>query len=48
VLVDAGHFGTEHFTCTLLARLLQEKIRERGLDVEVVASTIEQDPFSFV
>ncbi|VVS94381.1 Nif3-like dinuclear metal center hexameric protein [Desulfoluna spongiiphila] len=47
-LVDAGHFGTEHFACGLLARALKEKIRERGLAVEVVASDIEKDPFAFV
>lgn len=44
-LVDAGHFGTEHFVCTLLTRLLKEKLREKGLDVEVVPSPIERDPF---
>lgn len=48
VLVDAGHFGTEYFACGLLARALNEKIRQRGLDVEVVESRCEQDPFAFV
>jgi len=47
-LVDAGHFGTEHFVCTLLTRLLKAKIKERGLGVDVVASTMEKDPFAFV
>ncbi|BCS96859.1 GTP cyclohydrolase 1 type 2 [Desulfoluna limicola] len=47
-LVDAGHFGTEHFVCTLLTRLLKEKLKEKGLEVAVVASTMEKDPFALV
>ncbi|WP_300672985.1 Nif3-like dinuclear metal center hexameric protein [Desulfoluna sp.] len=47
-LVDAGHFGTEHFSCTLMAQILKEKIKERGLKVDVVVSTLEKDPFVFV
>lgn len=47
-LVDAGHFGTEHFVCALLARLLKDKISEKGLSVDVVTSSAETDPFSLV
>jgi len=47
-LVDAGHFGTEYFACGLLVRVLKDKIRERGLAVDVVASDIEKDPFFLV
>jgi dinuclear metal center YbgI/SA1388 family protein len=47
-LVDAGHFGTEHFVGPLLTRVLKEKFKERGLDVAVVASAIEKDPFALV
>ncbi len=47
-LVDAGHFGTEHFVCTLVARYLREKIKARGLAVDVVESSVERDPFRLV
>jgi len=47
-LIDAGHFGTEHFIVTELASRLRQALGEQQLPVEVIEMAAEQDPFTTV
>lgn len=46
--VDAGHYGTERVVLDPLARRLGERFRARGLEVEVLVSSVNGDPFAYV
>jgi putative NIF3 family GTP cyclohydrolase 1 type 2 len=44
-LIDAGHFGTEHFMVTELSSRLRQALAEQQFPVEVIEMAAEQDPF---
>ena len=44
-LIDIGHFASEHLMLEVLVRKLDEKIKERELDVVADACTLEKEPF---
>lgn len=43
--VDAGHYGTEKVVIDLLSNYLKKRVREKGMDVEVLPSKKGFDPF---
>ncbi|MFZ5634327.1 MAG: Nif3-like dinuclear metal center hexameric protein [Bacillota bacterium] len=45
--IDAGHYGTEKVVLPALAGYLGERCRERGLDVEILVSAVDGDPFTY-
>lgn len=45
--IDAGHNGTEQIIVPVLAQYLREKAAEAKLDIEVVESRINTDPFQY-
>lgn len=47
-LLDAGHFATEKIMVESLAQLLCRKIQEKGLEIEILPLTSEQDPFTLI
>ena len=48
IVVDAGHFATEHIVVEQLTRTLKAEAKARGFDLEVSAVTGELDPFRTV
>ena len=48
IVVDAGHFATEHIVVEYLTRALSEEAVARGFDLDISAVTGEQDPFRTV
>lgn len=46
--VDAGHYGTEKIVIEFLGDYLEERLKEKGLDVEVLRSRAGSDPFQTV
>ena len=47
-LIDAGHFATEIIMAEGMRQQLDQKLTEAGFDVQVVACTVEQDPFRYL
>lgn len=45
--IDAGHYGTERVVLPALADYLGSRCREQGMDVEVLVSEVDGDPFVF-
>lgn len=45
-VVDAGHYHTERTVVPHLARLLGERARRKGLEVEVIASRVDTCPWN--
>ncbi|MGQ9475287.1 MAG: Nif3-like dinuclear metal center hexameric protein [Actinomycetota bacterium] len=45
-LVDAGHYHTERTVVPHLARLLGERAKRKGLEVEVIASRVDTCPWN--
>lgn len=45
VVIDIGHFASEAFVVAPLAEALAAAARSRGAVLEVMASTVEKDPF---
>lgn len=48
LLVDAGHFGTEHLMVAGLAKKLRAVAAERQLALEIIEMSTESDPFTTV
>lgn len=46
--VDAGHYGTERVILEPLAGRLRERCREMGLDVDILVSSVDGNPFQFI
>ena len=46
--IDAGHFGTEVFFVDLVYDILKTKLKEKNIKLEIVKSTIEQEPFFYI
>ncbi len=46
--IDAGHSGTERVILYPLAEYIDSRCREKGLDVEVMVSSVGRDPFVFI
>ncbi|MCL6479224.1 MAG: Nif3-like dinuclear metal center hexameric protein, partial [Peptococcaceae bacterium] len=46
--IDAGHYGTERVVLPVLADYLRGRCRERGLDVEILVSEVDGEPFTYV
>jgi dinuclear metal center YbgI/SA1388 family protein len=44
-IIDIGHFPSEHLMVNALAQKLKNIISKSGIDVEIMACTIEKDPF---
>jgi len=47
-LIDVGHFASEAIMIDLIADRLNEKIKEKGLDICVEALKVEEDPFQYI
>lgn len=47
-LLDIGHFSSEHIIVPELARVMEKKIKDKGLAASVQACNIEKDPFSII
>jgi len=45
--IDAGHYGTERVVLDSLAGYLEDRCREKGVNVEFVVSGVNGDPFVF-
>lgn len=45
--IDAGHYGTERIVLGPLAQYLADCCRERGLDVDILVSAADGDPFRY-
>jgi len=45
--IDAGHYGTERPALDMLKDYLEERCRERGLEVQFLISQAHADPFRF-
>lgn len=48
LLIDAGHFGTEHLMVSALANKLRETAAKRQLPLEIIEMATESDPFTTV
>jgi len=48
LLIDAGHFGTEHLMVAGLAEKLRESVALRQLPLKIVEMETESDPFSTI
>lgn len=48
LLIDAGHFGTEHLMVTELSKRLREAAEKRQFPLEVIEMENESDPFTTV
>jgi len=46
--VDAGHYGTERVILEPLAGHLRNRCREMGLDIEILVSSVNGNPFLFI
>jgi len=46
VLVDVGHFASERIILEPLARYLESQAKKHELELEVLESTLERDPFT--
>lgn len=46
-VVDAGHFATENLMVPGLARILRQRLAERGISVEVSTTTSQGSPFRY-
>jgi len=46
LLIDAGHFGTEHLMVTELAKKLRESVEKRQFPLEIIEMESESDPFT--
>jgi putative NIF3 family GTP cyclohydrolase 1 type 2 len=44
-IIDIGHFPSEHLMVDALAQKLKNVISKSKMDVEIMACTIEKDPF---
>lgn len=44
-LIDAGHFASEHLMVTELSIQLENELKKRKLDAEVLRCSVETDPF---
>ncbi len=44
-LIDAGHFATERIMVASLSSRLRQLFEKRGLTIEIIEMTAEQDPF---
>jgi dinuclear metal center YbgI/SA1388 family protein len=44
-IIDIGHFPSEHLMVEALAQQLKKIISQAGIEVEIMACTIEKDPF---
>ena len=47
-IIDIGHFPSEHLMVDALAQKLGEVISRAGIEAEIVACTIEKDPFRII
>ncbi|MGD9412213.1 MAG: Nif3-like dinuclear metal center hexameric protein [Desulfobacterales bacterium] len=47
-IIDIGHFPSEHLMVDALARQLENVISKAGIEAEIVACTIEKDPFRII
>lgn len=48
VLIDIGHFGSEHIMVSKLGGRLREMLGRTYPDVEVITCEVEKDPFVIV
>lgn len=46
--IDAGHYGTERVVLNRLAEYLKGRCRERDLNVDIIVSTVDGDPYTYV
>ncbi|MCL5781282.1 MAG: Nif3-like dinuclear metal center hexameric protein, partial [Firmicutes bacterium] len=46
--IDAGHFATEHLVLPVLQNKLAEACRQKNLDITVVVTKRQSDPFMFL
>jgi dinuclear metal center YbgI/SA1388 family protein len=47
-IIDIGHFASEHLMVNSLAHRLDQLITEAGIQAEVKACTLEEDPFTIM
>jgi dinuclear metal center YbgI/SA1388 family protein len=47
-IIDIGHFQSEHLMVDALAQQLENVITRAGFEAEIMACTIEKDPFTIV
>jgi len=47
-IVDIGHFPSEHLMVNALAQQLKKIISKAGIEAEIMACTIEKDPFRII
>lgn len=45
--IDAGHYGTEHIIVAQVAGVIKKTARESEMDVEVLISEVNTDPFDY-
>jgi len=48
ILINAGHYQTERLIVPIVTKKLKELFDNNGLDIEVIASEINTDPFQFM
>jgi dinuclear metal center YbgI/SA1388 family protein len=46
--IDAGHFGTERPILPVLQKYLEDRCRQIGLNVEILITTRQSDPFNYL
>jgi putative NIF3 family GTP cyclohydrolase 1 type 2 len=47
-IIDIGHFPSEHLMVDALAKQLEKVISKQGIEAEIMACTIEKDPFRII
>jgi dinuclear metal center YbgI/SA1388 family protein len=47
-IIDIGHFPSEHLMVDALAQQLENIISKAGIEAEIMACTIEKDPFKII
>lgn len=47
-IIDIGHFPSEHLMVDALAQQLESIISKAGIEAEIIACTIEKDPFKIL
>lgn len=46
--IDAGHYGTERVVLEALAGYLRDGCRQRGINIDIIVSGVNGDPFAYI
>ncbi|MGF7396129.1 Nif3-like dinuclear metal center hexameric protein [Thermoanaerobacterium thermosaccharolyticum] len=47
-IIDAGHFGTEKISVNFIAEYIRDEVQKMNIDLNVITSEIQSDPFIFM